>query len=196
MYIANIFNFSGPNMLWLWLYPATYLLHIAEEYWGGTGYIAHLAKTKGVVFTPLRFFSLTIFGWVLMVVGVILADRCKFPQLLLVIFGTLVLGHVLSHTVSRVRTAKYNPGLLTGLLIWLPLGAITLVQLQGSMSGGRYWTGLVIGIGIQGMVLLIAARGGSYRRPAAGTAFTLRRGVSEAHYHQNERQNYDSSVEL
>ena len=164
MHLAGTLGFGGADMFWPWLFPSTYLIHIAEEYWGGEGYRAHLAKTKGVSLTPLRFFFLTGLGGLIMIAGIVAAERLNFPQLALVIFGTTVLANGLSHTITGVLTAKYNPGLFTAILLWIPLGAVTLARLNGSMGGGRYLTGMALGVGIQLGVSLLAKRGGSIEK--------------------------------
>ena len=45
-------------LLLSWLFPLSYLLHIAEEYWGGEGYLAYLLRIRGVL--PCRPRD---FGW-------------------------------------------------------------------------------------------------------------------------------------
>src|SRR5947209_13504675 len=129
MTFSNIADFSAVDTLWPWLFPSTYLLHIAEEFWGGEGYSAHIAKTRGVSLTAPRFFFLTGLGCLLMIAGIVIADRFHFSQLLLVILAAVVLVNGLSHTITAARTAKYNPGLWTGILLWIPLGALTLLRL-------------------------------------------------------------------
>ena len=161
MHPAGTLGFGVADIFWPWLFPSTYLIHIAEEYWGGEGYSAHMAKTKGVRLTARRFFFLTGMGWLIMIAGIFVAEMLNFPQLILVIFGTLVLANGLSHALTGVLTAKYNPGLFTGVLLWIPLGAITLARLNGSMSAGRYFAGMALGVGIQLAVSLLAKSSGS-----------------------------------
>jgi len=161
MHSAGTLGLGVADIFWPWLFPSTYLIHIAEEYWGGEGYPAHMARTKGVRLTPLRFFFLTGLGGLIMIAGIVVAERLNFPQLVLVIFGTVVLVNGLSHTVTGVLTARYNPGLFTGILLWIPLGAVTLARLNGGMSAGRYFTGIALGVGIQLAVSLLAKSGGS-----------------------------------
>ena len=152
--------FDVTNMIWPWLFPFTYLLHIAEEYWGGGGYSAYLSRTKGVDLTARRFLFMTGAGLVLMIVGIPLAYTFRFPQLLMIILGTVFLVNGVSHTISGMVTAKYNPGLLSGMLIWIPLGILTLVQLTGRMSAARYLTAVAVGVGIQVIVSLLSLKGG------------------------------------
>jgi hypothetical protein len=165
MTLANIADLSVAAWLWPWLFPSTYVLHIAEEFWGGEGYSAHMAKTKGVSLTAARFFFLTGLGALLMVAGIVIAERLHFLQLLLVILGTVVLVNGLSHTITGARTARYNPGLWTGILLWIPLGALTLLGLKGGMGGGRYFTGVTIGVAIQVAVSLLSLSGGKISEP-------------------------------
>ncbi|HEX8180791.1 MAG TPA: HXXEE domain-containing protein [Pyrinomonadaceae bacterium] len=160
MVIANVltFAFSGTG-LWPWLFPVTYLVHIAEEYWGGAGFSAHAAQERGINFPPRRFLLLTGLGGLLMIAGITLAQSLKFPQLLLVIFGTVVLINSLSHSLSSLRKGKYNPGLISAVLLWLPLGAITLFSLRSGMTGQRYACAVAIGISIHAVVSWLALRG-------------------------------------
>jgi hypothetical protein len=143
-----------------WLFPATFLVHIAEEYWGGGGYSAYMARARGVNLPPSRFLLMNGFGLGLMTLGVLLARKYRFTQWLVVCLGALVLGNGLSHTINGVVSREYNPGLVSGLLIWIPLGLVTLVSLKAKMVGRRYWTALCIGIGIQVVVALLAMTGG------------------------------------
>lgn len=147
-------------MIWPWLFPFSYLIHIAEEYWGGDGYSAYLSRTKGVDLTRLRFLLMTAIGLVLMVAGIPLAQMFRFPQLLLVILGTVVLVNGVSHGVSSLVKRSYNPGLVSGVLIWIPLGVITLAQLRDRMSTARFLTALMIGLAIQAVVSVLSLRGG------------------------------------
>jgi hypothetical protein len=163
MHLVGTLGPGFADILWPWLFPSTYLIHIAEEYWGGDGYSAHMAKTRGINLTPQRFFLLTSLGWLIMTAAIVIAERLNFPQLMLVIFGTVVLANGLSHALTGVKLARYNPGLYTGLLLWVPLGAATLARLNGSMSGVRYVAGVAVGVGIQLAVSLLAKSGGSIR---------------------------------
>jgi hypothetical protein len=156
--------FHATDVFWPWLFPLTYLLHIAEEYWGGDGYLAYLSRTKGVVLSSMRFLFMTGIGWVLMIAGIPLARMFGFPQLLMVILGTVFLVNGVSHAISSMVTARYNPGLVTGMLIWMPLGIVTLVQLRERMRAARYLTALVIGVAIQAVVSLLSLRGGKLFR--------------------------------
>lgn len=149
------------DLLLLCLFPATYLLHIAEEYWGGEGFSAYVARTRGVNLSPSLFLLMNGIGLALMILGVWLSRRYKFSQWMMVCLGMVVLGNGLSHTINSVVTREYNPGVISGLLIWIPLGLASLTQVRGQMERRRYWTALAIGIVILAIVALMALSGGN-----------------------------------
>jgi hypothetical protein len=146
--------------LLLWLFPATFLIHIAEEYWGGGGFSAYMARARGVNLPPSRFLLMNGIGLALMILGVVLSRRYKFSQWLLVCLGMVVMGNGLSHTINSAVTREYNPGVVSGLLIWIPLGLTALIHARGKMNGRKYWVAIVIGIGILLVVALLALSGG------------------------------------
>lgn len=146
--------------LWSWLVPITYLIHIAEEFWGGEGYSAYLKRLRGVELSPTRFLVGQAIGLALIIVGIFIARRLNFPRQLLVILGTVVLVNGLSHLGTSLFYHEYGPGLVTGVLIWIPFGVATLFRLKGSMNTGRYWLYVAIGIAINATIAVITLKGG------------------------------------
>jgi hypothetical protein len=144
-----------------WLFPATYLVHIAEEYWGGGGFSAYLARARGVNLPVSRFLLMNGIGLALMVLGVVLARRFNFTHWLLACLGAVVLGNGVSHTINTLVSREYNPGLVSGLLIWIPLGLLTLLYLKRRMAPRRYFVAMAIGLGILAIVAVMALSGGN-----------------------------------
>jgi hypothetical protein len=70
--------YDRRTILWSWLFPLSYLIHIAEEYWGGEGYPAYLLRLRGVHMSTARFLAAQSVGFILVTVGVFLARRLKF----------------------------------------------------------------------------------------------------------------------
>jgi uncharacterized protein with HXXEE motif len=143
-----------------WLIPVTYLIHIAEEYWGGEGYPAYIYRLRGVYLSPSRFLVAQAIGFVLVTLGIILAHQFSFPTMMLVILFTTVMGNALTHTFNALTTLSYNPGLLSSVLIWMPTGIFVLVRFRRDMSPQRYWLAIAIGVGINVTIGVITMRGG------------------------------------
>ena len=142
----------------LWLFPLTYLLHIAEEYWGGEGYPAYLLRMHGVNFSGTRFLILQSIGILLMIVGILIARRLNFPQLLLIMLATVSLTNALTHIQSSILNSGYEPGLVTSVIVWLPLGTFTLLRLRALMNNRRYLMGVAIGLAISAAIRMITMR--------------------------------------
>lgn len=144
-----------------WLFPPAFLIHVTEEYLGGGALqTATGANLKGVNLTAQQFVVITGTAFMLLIVGILLSRRFKFPDWLLVCLGTILLINAATHSVSTVLTAQYSPGLMTGLLIFVPLGLLTLTQLKSKMSTRRYLTAVAVGIIVHGVITLLALRGG------------------------------------
>ncbi len=145
---------------WLWVFPITYLIHIAEEYWCGEGYPAYILRLRGVHMSTTRFLVAQSVGVVLVTIGVILARRFHFPQMMLIILGAIVLVNGLTHTITSLSIMRYGPGLWSSIFIWMPLGLVTLLRFKNAISRKRYWIAIAIGVGVNVVVGILTMRGG------------------------------------
>ena len=145
--------------VWAWLFPVTYLIHVTEEYVAGVALASSPNKIRGANLTPTQFLILQGFACLLLVVGIILSRRFNFRPWLLICLATVVMVNGFFHVAGSLKIAGYNPGLVSGVLIWIPLGAATLIHLKRSMRPNTYWTAVAVGIGIN-IVVLVLARGG------------------------------------
>ena len=141
---------------WVWLFPLTYLIHIAEEQWGGEGFPAWVARFGGVPFTPANFLALNVGACLLMTVGLVLVLRFRAMRWLLCSFATVVLLNGLAHLAASLLTASYSPGLISGLLLWAPLGAAALARLRSRLTGRSFWSGVTVGLLMHAVVALLA----------------------------------------
>lgn len=150
------------KLIWPWLFPVAYLTHLAEEYVGGGAlYITALTKLKGLNLTPREFLIISSVALLLLILGIILSQKFKFPEWFLVCLGTILLINGFIHAITTLLTVNYNPGVITGILIFIPLGIITLIRLKMRMSGRRYLMAIAVGIVIHGVVTLLALKGGN-----------------------------------
>jgi hypothetical protein len=146
--------------LWSWIFPITYLIHIAEEYWGGEGYSAYIFRIRGVHLSPARFLAAQSIGFILVTLAVILARQLSFPQTMLLILGTIVLINGLTHSVTSLSTHSYGPGLYSSVLVWIPLGLITLLGFKRGVTRKRYWLCVGIGVAVNVLIGVITMKGG------------------------------------
>jgi hypothetical protein len=145
---------------WGWLYPATYAIHILEELWGGEGFIAWLARVAGVELAARQFLIWNALALLLMAAGVWLASRYKSLRWLPLAYAVAFLLNALSHLAASLYTVSYSPGLFSGLLLWLPLGALALVYLKPTLTRRARRAGLLVGLLIHCVVLSLTLLGG------------------------------------
>ena len=141
---------TGPTSSLLgrpWLFPAAYLVHIVEETWG---------VGRGINLSLTQFFVYSGVAWALLVVGVLLGRKLGFSQLLQVCLGAVFLVNGFSHLGKCVRVAGYDAGVITGTLIFIPLGALALYALWDEMSRRRYFVGVGIGLVMQAVATLLS----------------------------------------
>jgi hypothetical protein len=161
--IANLFRrllSKTSTAHWALLFPVTYFFHILEEYYGGEGYSAYLLRLREIHLSETRFLLVQTIGLTLMIVGIILARRLRFPNQLSVALGAVTLVNGLTHVILSLVYTEYVPGLITSLILWIPLGLATLVCLKPTMRESRYWLCLTVGVGINGIIELITTKSG------------------------------------
>ena len=144
-------SFTGN---WAWLFPITYLIHIAEEYWGG--FPKWIARFWGVESSLNNFLSWNGGAWVVMTLCVAVVLKTKSYRWLLVSFATVVLINGLVHAGASAVTASYSPGLISGLLLFVPLGLVTLRRARMQVNARTFRAGVILGVLMHGIVVLLA----------------------------------------
>ncbi|HKP87298.1 MAG TPA: HXXEE domain-containing protein [Blastocatellia bacterium] len=147
---------SNLPRAWPLLFPVTYLAHVAEEYWCGGGFYDWLSRFAGVNLTPERFLELNAYAWVVMLLISLLAIAISSMRWAVIPLATAVLVNGLAHAVGSIITLSYSPGLFTGLLLWVPLGAFTLRREYGVRSRKVYYAAIVFGLALHAAVTLAA----------------------------------------
>jgi len=143
-------KFEGFARNWLWLFPFAYLLHIIEEF-------RSVGPSHGINISPDLFLILSSITWLLMICGIVLAQRFGFPQFMGVCLGTTVFLNGITHIINSFIYGRYDAGVVTGSVIFIPLGLATLLSLRNSMRTQRYILGVLVGLVIQAIALVIAA---------------------------------------
>ena len=144
---------------WGWLFPATYAIHLAEELWGGEGFVAWFARIAGVELAGGQFLLWNIFALLLMSASIVLMTRYQRLRPLLLAYGVTFLLNALSHLIAGIYTNSYSPGMLSGVLLWMPLGALTLLSFGKTLSRRARRAGLLVGALIHCAVVLLTLFG-------------------------------------
>lgn len=144
---------------WGWVFPASYALHILEEWRCGETFTVWIARLTGVESAMGEFLLWNSVALVLMSASIVFTMRFKSFGWLLLAYGTAFLLNTLSHLFASFYTNSYSPGLISSLLLWLPLGALTLLRFRKTLSRRARRAGLLVGLLIHCIVLSLTLLG-------------------------------------
>jgi hypothetical protein len=136
--------------LWLALFPITFILHFAEEYWGGGGYIAYLYRLRGIRLSKQKFLSAQAFGFVWFSSPLVWWAIASFPFVLVLLVSGFMFCNGITHTATAIWDRHYGPGLLASIFLWIPLGALTIGLLYGYLPTWEWTLVSLIGIAMNG----------------------------------------------
>jgi hypothetical protein len=145
-----------PTRWWLLLLPLAYLLHLAEEWWGGVGFAVWTEQALGREVSTTRFLVLNGIVWPLVAALTLAAIRRPAFGWFVAAFSTLVVVNAALHLLGSVATASYSPGLVTGLLLYLPVGGLALRSAHTSLPPERFASAAALGILAHAAVAVIA----------------------------------------
>ena len=106
--------------------------------------------------SPGNFLSWNGGALLMMSVGVGLVLKTKSYRWLLVSFGTVFLINGLVHTGASIATKSYSPGLISGLLLFIPLGLRTLLRARARVNRRAFRAGIIVGFLMHIFVVLLA----------------------------------------
>lgn len=125
---------------------ATYAAHLAEEYWGGEGFAVWAEQAAGIHLTVDTWFSLNGVFFSAMALGVLAGWLREPARWLLIPFGTAVMVNGLLHLAASLITRSYSPGVVTGVLLWIPLGILILRAARSRWAPSQIRAGIGVGV--------------------------------------------------
>ena len=141
----------------LWLFSAAYVAHVAEEFWAGPGFPAWFAQIIGRPLPVAAFVSINAVAFALLIAAIIAAIRREDAGWMAVAIATVVTVNGLLHAAGTVVTRTYSPGLITGVVLYLPLGQLLLIRALHQMDPARFSRGVVAGVATHAVVIVVAA---------------------------------------
>ncbi|PWT92905.1 MAG: hypothetical protein C5B54_02780 [Acidobacteria bacterium] len=142
-----------------WLFPLTYVIHVTEEYFGGEGFPAWSSRVTGHLFTNQNFIKWNLVAFLVIIIAAVLSSRRNF-RWIPVTLAALILINATTHTIGTIATQSYSPGLISALVLWLPLGYLTLKHFYKIMERPRFIMAAVAGFGSHAVVSIISFFGG------------------------------------
>ena len=140
--------------LLVWLFPASYGVHILEEWFGG--FPAWLAHFAGRPLPSSAFIAINAVALALMTLATREAARRDESGWLAVGIATITLVNGILHIVASLVTGTYSPGLFTSVVLYLPLSQLALLRAWHQAPPRLFARGVVAGIAVHAVVSVLA----------------------------------------
>ena len=137
----------------LGLLVASVAIHVAEEWFGG--FPSWVARVVSQPMPVEAFLAINGVAMLLMIAGVRAAIRDDANGWIAVTIATIALVNTASHIGGALLTRGYAPGLISAVVLYVPLGALTLLRAadQAPRHLGR---GMTAGVLLHALVFVLA----------------------------------------
>jgi hypothetical protein len=137
----------------LWLFVPAYLVHVGEE-WAG-GFPAWIGTVVGRALPVAAFLGINVVALVLVVVGIRAAIREDRHGWIAVALATIMLVNTVAHAVGAALTGSYSPGLMSAVVLYVPLGSLALIRAFDQAPRAQLTRGIALGFLIHAVVSFI-----------------------------------------
>lgn len=146
-------HYRDPALVWLFV-PA-YLCHVAEEYFGG--FTAWIGTVIGRPLPLSAFLLINAVALVVMVAAIRAATQHERHGWMAIAVATVLLVNAVLHLLGSMATGTYSPGLITGVVVYVPLAQLALVRAWHQAPAPLFRRGLVAGFVVHALVFVAAA---------------------------------------
>ncbi len=152
---------------WLWLFPASYAVHIAEEGLAGEGFYRWIRRVVGREVSPGVFVGLNLAYGAAMAAAVRRARTREDAAWVVPALGTVTAINGVGHLAGSLATRSYSPGTVSGVTVWAPLGLYALLRSRRVLPRATWRRGVLAGAAALGSVVLLVLPV-SHRPPTGG----------------------------
>jgi hypothetical protein len=155
---------NNLSLILMYTLLPVYMIHQYEEH-AHERFVEFFNSTMGKghdLLTKVSAFWINILEvWVLFLVSFYLAKYVAIGIALVPVYATVFNGA--THIVASIALRRYNPGLYTALLLFLPWGIFLLIHFSGITRARLAWSGvgLLAGIVLHAVIVVYAFRRGS-----------------------------------
>jgi hypothetical protein len=138
----------------LWLFIPAFVLHVGEEWFGG--FPDWIGSVVGRSLPAAAFFIINGVALVLLVAGLRAAIRAEKYGWIAVAVATIVLVNTLAHAAGAALTASYSPGLISAVIVYVPLGSLAMIRAVDQAPRPQLTRGIIAGLLIHAIVFVVA----------------------------------------
>src|SRR5688500_16241930 len=134
----------------LWLFVPAYVIHIVEEWIAG--FPRWLAQIVGWPVPDAAFLIINGVALAVMIAAIRVATRAERHGWIGVAIATIMLVNTVAHTAGAVVTQSYSPGLVSAVVMYVPLGALVMIRAFDQAPRTQVKRGIIAGILLHAVV--------------------------------------------
>ena len=138
----------------LWLFVPAYVVHLAEEWFGG--FLDYVALIAGRPLPASAFLLINGTALVLAVGAIRAAVREERHGWIGVAIATVVLVNTVAHAAGAALTRSYAPGVVSAAVLYVPLGSLTMIRAIDQAPREVLTRGIVAGLLVHSLVFVLA----------------------------------------
>jgi hypothetical protein len=135
-------SYRDPALLWI--FAAAFLLHVADEWL--TGFPQWVARILSRPLPDAAFFIMNGIVLLLIIAGVRAAARDESNGWMAVTIATIALVNTAAHAGGAILTRGYAPGLITAVMLYVPLGVLTMIRAFDQAPRAQLFRGIATGL--------------------------------------------------
>lgn len=116
----------------IWALPISFCLHVAEEFLFPGGFIKwyHDYRPKFAKVKPSHYIKVNAIGFIVILAIVISINIMGSGYGgFLIMCGFLSCNAIFTHVLGAIKTKQYSPGMITGIVFYLPITVISYIAL-------------------------------------------------------------------
>jgi hypothetical protein len=145
-------QYNDPLLAWLLV--AAYAAHVVEEWFGG--FPEWLGIVAGAPLPRSEFLAINAVALLVAIAATRVATRGDSRGWVAIAVAAVLFINALLHILGSVLTATYSPGLFTGVILYVPLGGLSLLRAWSQAPRGWFARGVLAGLAAHAAVSLLA----------------------------------------
>jgi ABC-type uncharacterized transport system permease subunit len=138
----------------VWLFVPAYIVHLAEEW--SAGFPSWVRNVVGRPLPEAAFLIINGVALVVMVAAIRAATRAERHGWTAIAIATVMLVNAALHAAGTVLTGTYSPGLISAVVVYVPLGSLVMMRALDQARREQVARGVAAGILIHAIVVVVA----------------------------------------
>ena len=145
-------HYRDPALVWL--LPLAYALHILEEWFAG--FPEWVALVVGSPLPRTTFVVINAIAMMAMIAAIRSSTARETNGWMAIASATILFVNAFAHAIGSVVTRSYSPGLISGVVLYLPIAGLLLLRAASQAQPGAFARGIAIGVALHAAVFVVA----------------------------------------